>query len=111
MFPLSEMAARLERVRRAMAEDGIDALVVLAPDSQYWLCGLRSFISGLLSKALIVPAEGETTLVMWDADEPLARGTDDEPAQVGVVVGGTYAMTAGGIEQLAGAGPVDLVTV
>ena len=75
MFPLEEMAARLARVRTAMAGDGIGALVVLAPDSQYWLCGLESFISGVLSQALVVPLEGETTLVMWDADEPIARET------------------------------------
>src|SRR4051812_29265107 len=58
-----------------MAAEDIDALVVLAPDSQYWICGLESFISGVLSQALIVPLEGETALVMWDADEPLARET------------------------------------
>src|SRR5262249_646042 len=54
MFPLEEMAARLARVRTAMAGTGIGALVVLAPDSQYWLCGLESFISGVLSQALVV---------------------------------------------------------
>src|SRR5256885_12932396 len=76
-FPPEEMAARLGRVRRAMAESGIDALIVLAPDSQYWLCGLESFISGVLSQALVVPVEddAETALVMWDADVPLARTT------------------------------------
>src|SRR5207249_6060326 len=76
-FPPEEMAARRARVRRAMVEDGIDALVVLAPDSQYWLCGLESFISGVLSQALIVPADGnrQMVLVVWDADEPLARAT------------------------------------
>ena len=76
-FPQEEMAARLARVRRAMVTDGIDALIVLAPDSQYWLCGLESFISGVLSQALIVPAadEREMALVVWDADAPLARAT------------------------------------
>ena len=162
-----------------MGDAGIDALVVPAPDSQYWLCGLESFIGGVLSQALIVPRDGETTLVMWDADEPLARetatverirsyrfGVDDPvdsihaelggaavvgfdgasravPHELGrrlaealaparaeaglaaafehtrpglterelaVVVGGTYAVTAAGVEQLAGAGPVALVT-
>ena len=34
----------------------------------------------------------------------------DETARVGVVVGGTYAMTESGIELLAGAGPIDLYT-
>jgi Xaa-Pro aminopeptidase len=75
MFPAEEMEARLARVRAAMDVDGIDVLVVLAPDSQYWLCGLESFISGVLSQALVVPGRGETTLVVWDADVPLARET------------------------------------
>jgi Xaa-Pro aminopeptidase len=68
-FPPDEMAARLERVRRAMVAGGIDALIVLAPDSQYWLCGLESFISGVLSQALIVPVDDgrEMVLVVWDA--------------------------------------------
>jgi hypothetical protein len=34
----------------------------------------------------------------------------DEQAQVGVVVGGTYAVGEPGVETLAGAGRVDLVT-
>jgi hypothetical protein len=34
----------------------------------------------------------------------------DETAQVGVVVGGTYAMTEAGVELLAGAGAIDLHT-
>jgi len=71
------MADRLARVRRGMVDDGIDALVVMAPDSQYWLSGLESFISGVLAQALIVPAadDREMTLVVWDADGPLARAT------------------------------------
>jgi Xaa-Pro dipeptidase len=71
------MTARLRRVRRAMVAGSVDALIVLAPDSQFWLCGLESFISGVLSQALIVPADDgrETALVVWDADMPLARAT------------------------------------
>ena len=34
-FTRQEMAARLARVRRAMGSEGLDALIVLAPDSQY----------------------------------------------------------------------------
>jgi Xaa-Pro dipeptidase len=76
-FPPEEMAARLMRVRRAMVAGGIDALIVMAPDSQYWLCGLESFISGVLSQALIVPGDDDRqmVLVVWDADAPLARAT------------------------------------
>ena len=72
-----KMAARLARVRRAMVASGINARIVMAPDSQYWLCGLESFISGVLSQALIVPADDDRqmVLVVWDADAPLARAT------------------------------------
>jgi hypothetical protein len=35
----------------------------------------------------------------------------DEPASVGVLVGGTYAVNVDGVEQLAGAGAVELVSV
>jgi len=71
------MASRLARVRVAMQTGGLDACVVLAPESQLWLAGLESFISGVLPQALIVPADGRRgmVLVMWDADVPLARET------------------------------------
>jgi Xaa-Pro dipeptidase len=74
-FGREEMSARLARVRSAMARDGLDACIVLAPDSQLWLSGFESFISGVLPQALIVPADGDRPmlLVLWDADVPLAR--------------------------------------
>lgn len=75
LFPRGEYRGRVARVRERMAADGIDACLVLGPDSQFWLCGLESFISGVLSQALLVPAgERESmSLVMWEADVPLAR--------------------------------------
>src|SRR5262245_24943529 len=74
-FPPEEMSERLARVRSAMVASGLDACVVLAPESQRWLAGLASFSSGVLSQARIVPADAgrEMLLVMWDADVPLAR--------------------------------------
>ena len=76
-FPQEEMAERLARVRSAMIANALDACVVLAPESQLWLAGLESFISGVLPQALIVPADEqwEMLLVMWDADVPIARAT------------------------------------
>src|SRR2546423_8319514 len=76
-FPQEEMDVRLARVRRAMVANGLDACVVMAPESQLWLSGLESFISGLLPQALIVPAAAgrQMMLVVWDADIPLARAT------------------------------------
>jgi Xaa-Pro dipeptidase len=60
-----------------MRTEGVDACLVLAPDSQCWLSGLDSFISGVLAQALVVTAAaGEPmALVVWDADLPLARDT------------------------------------
>lgn len=76
-FSAKEMSERLERVRSAMAVEQVDALIVLAPDSQYWLSGLESFISGVLPQALIVPGNRNKppSLVMWDADVPLGKAT------------------------------------
>src|SRR2546430_17304306 len=76
-FPAEEMAARLAGVRAAMVSCGLGACVVMAPESQLWLSGLESFISGLLPQALIVPAaaDRQMMLVVWDADIPLARAT------------------------------------
>ncbi len=76
-FPAEEMAARLAGVRAAMVSRGLGACVVMAPESQLWLSGLESFISGLLPQALIVPADDERqmVLVVWDADVPLARAS------------------------------------
>lgn len=74
-FPSDEYAARLARVRERLVADRLDACIVMAPDTQFWLTGFDSFISGLLPQALIfTPDEAEEpTLVVWDADIALAR--------------------------------------
>ncbi len=72
-----EYAARLARVRARLREEGVDVCLVLAPESQCWLSGLESFISGVLAQALVVTADegAPMVLVVWDADAPLARDT------------------------------------
>lgn len=74
-FPAEEFAARLARVRQRLAAAELDACIVMAPDTQLWLSGFDSFISGLLPQALIfTPDETEQpTLIVWDADIALAR--------------------------------------
>ena len=74
-FPRDEHLARFARVRQSLAAEGLDACIVMAPDSQLWLSGFDSFISGLLPQALIfTPDETEQpTLMVWDADIALAR--------------------------------------
>jgi Xaa-Pro aminopeptidase len=77
VVPAEELEARRARVCRELGTRGLDACVVLAPDTQLWLCGLDSFISGVLPQALVLLPDGavEPTLVVWDADIPLARAT------------------------------------
>ena len=101
-FGPEELRDRRERVRRRLADHGLDACVVLAPETQLWLSGLDSFISGVLPQALVLAAEGpeDGALVVWDADLPLARatsavetihsyrfGVDDPAAAFAAVVG------------------------
>src|SRR5262245_14793038 len=57
---------KLERVRELMARDGIDALVVRAPDNVLYLTnfwGMKGF------DAVVFPREGDATLVTLTASE------------------------------------------
>src|SRR5690349_4557491 len=75
-FPVEEYAERMMRARAALAEAGLDACIVLGPETQFWLSSLDSFISGVLPQALVFSKDcDEPTLVVWDADVPLARAT------------------------------------
>jgi Xaa-Pro aminopeptidase len=64
--------AKLERVRALMAEEGVDALVVRAPDnvlylSNFW--GMKGY------DAVVFPREGEATLVCLEASADDAQRT------------------------------------
>jgi Xaa-Pro dipeptidase len=61
-FPTEEYGLRLGRVRKAMAERGLDALLVSAPENVYYLTGLdhQGYFAFHL---LIVPLEGRPILV------------------------------------------------
>jgi Xaa-Pro aminopeptidase len=78
--------AKLDRVRALMADEGLDALVVRAPDnvlylSNFW--GMKGY------EAVVFPAEGESTLICleasaddaartaWTTDVRLLKGYDD----------------------------------
>jgi Xaa-Pro aminopeptidase len=81
--------AKLERVRALMADRGLDALVVRAPDNVLYLTnfwGMKGY------DACVFPREGEPTLICleaseedaaraaWTSDVRLLRGYDpDEP--------------------------------
>jgi hypothetical protein len=103
---------------------------------QLWLCGLDSFISRVLRQALVLSQDDTVEPRVGDAFKmrfDLARPPRDHPhvdaatrrrldlraprlparreGISGVLVGGTYGMSEDGLEQLAGAGAVELTSV
>src|SRR3954452_159016 len=64
--------AKLDRVRTLMAEEGLDALVVRAPDSVLYLThfwGMKGY------EAVVFPREGEPTLICLEASAEDAERT------------------------------------
>src|SRR5215467_7468275 len=61
-FERSEYDRRLSAVRRAMAEHGLDLLLLSAPENIFYLTGLDHW-GYFAPHLLMVPAEGEMTLV------------------------------------------------
>jgi Xaa-Pro dipeptidase len=58
VFPDSELQARLEKVRAAMAERDLDGLLVSVPENLYYLTGLDHW-GFFACHVLIVPRDGE----------------------------------------------------
>ncbi len=67
-FPLRTYQQRLDRVRRRMAEDRLDVLVVTMPDAVHWVSGVSS-VGYLWPQALVVPREGEVCYVTRTTEE------------------------------------------
>ena len=64
--------AKLERVRALMADEGLDALVVRAPDNVLYLTsfwGMKGY------EAVVFPREGHATLITIEASEDDAART------------------------------------
>lgn len=62
-FPVAEYHGRLERCRASMAEQGLDAVLVTAPENICYLTGFTT--PGYhVFQAVIVPAEGELFMVL-----------------------------------------------
>jgi ectoine hydrolase len=59
--PAAEYADRLARVRAAMADRGLDALLVSDPANLFYLCGYDAW-SFYVPQYLLVPAEGDVQL-------------------------------------------------
>ena len=65
-FSQAEYAARLQRLRKRMSEDGIDILVLSAPDTMCWLHGYSSRWYRAHSSTLLPPTQ--CTVVHADHD-------------------------------------------
>ncbi|MEM9765116.1 MAG: Xaa-Pro peptidase family protein [Pseudomonadota bacterium] len=65
-FSEAEFDARMTRTRTAMAEAGVDALLLFAPESQYWLTGYDTF--GYCFFQCLVVSDGAPVLLTRSAD-------------------------------------------
>ncbi|MGG7518621.1 M24 family metallopeptidase [Allorhizobium undicola] len=73
-FPREEFAARLERLKARMREEKLDALLLFAQESMYWLTGYDTF-GYCFFQSLVVKADGSMALLTRAADLRQARLT------------------------------------
>ena len=78
-FTLDEYERRMEATRAAMAERGLDAMLLFAQESMYWLTGYDTF-GFCFFQCLVVRADGEMALLTRSADLRQARRTSIIPA-------------------------------
>ncbi|MEL6792253.1 MAG: aminopeptidase P family N-terminal domain-containing protein, partial [Pseudomonadota bacterium] len=60
-FAPEEYAARRAKIRAAMAERGLDAMLLFAPESQYWATGYDTF-GFCFFQCLVIDYKGEFLL-------------------------------------------------
>ncbi|MEL6769133.1 MAG: Xaa-Pro peptidase family protein [Pseudomonadota bacterium] len=65
-FTEAEFDDRMARTRAAMAEEGVDALLLFAPESQYWLTGYDTF--GYCFFQCLIVSDREPVLLTRSAD-------------------------------------------
>ena len=73
-FEPAEFAAREAATLAAMAEAGLDALLIFRQESMYWLTGYDTF-GYVHFQALVLTADGRLTLLTRSADRLQARFT------------------------------------
>jgi Xaa-Pro dipeptidase len=73
-FERSEFAERLARLTARMQEDKLDALLLFAQESMYWLTGYDTF-GYCFFQTLVVKADGTMSLLTRSADLRQARHT------------------------------------
>ncbi|MDH3196592.1 MAG: aminopeptidase P family N-terminal domain-containing protein, partial [Hyphomicrobiales bacterium] len=73
-FETAEFEARKARVLEAMAARRLDAMLLFAPESQYWLTGYDSF-GFVFFQCLVLTRDGRFTLLTRSPDLRQARHT------------------------------------
>ncbi|MGE0408779.1 MAG: M24 family metallopeptidase [Amphiplicatus sp.] len=71
-FSAEEYAARLERVRKAIAAHGLDGMLISAPENIYYLTGL-SYLGYFAYQILLVPLDGEPSLITRAMEQATIR--------------------------------------
>jgi Xaa-Pro dipeptidase len=74
IFERAEYDARMARLRAAMAERGLDGMLLFAPESHFWATGYDTF-GFCFFQVLVVPQSGAPALLTRSADLRQARLT------------------------------------
>ncbi|MEM5494741.1 Xaa-Pro peptidase family protein [Hoeflea sp. AS16] len=75
-FEREEYAARLEKLTASMRQEKLDAMLLFAQESMYWLTGYDTF-GFCFFQCLVVKADGSMTLLTRSADLRQARQTSN----------------------------------
>ena len=75
-FTETEFADRLRRTRAEMQRRGLDAMLLFAPESQFWLTGYDTF-GYCFFQCLVVPMDREPVLLTRSADLRQAQARAD----------------------------------
>jgi len=75
-FEREEYAARLDKLTASMREEKLDAMLLFAQESMYWLTGYDTF-GFCFFQCLVVKADGTMTLLTRSADLRQARQTSN----------------------------------
>ncbi|SHM30134.1 M24 family metallopeptidase [Roseibium suaedae] len=75
-FSPEEFAARFERLKTRMEEEKLDAMLLFAQESMYWLTGYDTF-GFCFFQCLVVTREGRIVLLTRSADQRQARHTSN----------------------------------
>ncbi|MEO0995797.1 MAG: Xaa-Pro peptidase family protein [Pseudomonadota bacterium] len=73
-FEVAEYQSRIDRAAGALRQAGLDAILLFAPESQYWLTGYDTFGFALF-QCMVLTAEGEIVLLTRMPDLRQARHT------------------------------------